>query len=168
MERQIQLIHLTHCVKLLGMATNGKRPPLVGGFIRQHREAIGLSQRALGLLFDPPVTTQFISNMERGVTPLPPAHVPTLTKALKINTPELLTLLEREFTAKLSKRLGQSESEQAPQPGPNPTSMPIASDDYAFMRKLYDAYRQADPSARQAFATVCESILSLPKNKQPG
>ena len=45
----------------------GKQPKLVGAFIRQRREALGLSQRALGLLFSPPVTTQFISNVERGV-----------------------------------------------------------------------------------------------------
>ena len=49
-----------------------KKPRLVGNFIRQKREALGLSQRALGQKFTPPVTTQFISNVERGVTPLSP------------------------------------------------------------------------------------------------
>ncbi len=52
---------------------------IVGAFIRQRRETLGLSQRALGQLFQPPVTTQFISNVERGVTPLPPVHISTLT-----------------------------------------------------------------------------------------
>src|SRR3954470_10167785 len=88
------------------MIENSKRPRLVGNFIRTRREALGLSQRALGLLFDPPVTTQFISNVERGVTPLPPAHVPTLTRALQVSEAEMMTLLEQEYTLKLSGRLG--------------------------------------------------------------
>src|SRR5262249_47894405 len=85
------------------------RPKLVGSFIRQKREASGLSQRALGLLFNPPVTTQFISNLERGVTPLPLNHIPTLTKALSINEAEIMSLLEREYTMKLSGRLARLE-----------------------------------------------------------
>src|SRR4051812_50030016 len=86
-----------------------KRPKLVGNFIRQRREALNLSQRALGLLFDPPVTTQFISNVERGVTPLPPVHIPTLAKALATNDTEIMLLLEREYALKLNGRLGKSE-----------------------------------------------------------
>src|SRR3989338_6697609 len=83
-----------------------KQPLSVGNFIRQRREALGLSQRALGLLFTPPVTTQFISNVERGVTPLPPAHIPTLCRALKISESEVMAILEREYAVKLSGRLG--------------------------------------------------------------
>jgi hypothetical protein len=62
---------------------NGKmtpqRPKLVGTFIRQKRESLGISQRALGQMLTPTVTTQFISNLERGVTPLPLNHNPALT-----------------------------------------------------------------------------------------
>src|SRR3954469_19062686 len=87
-----------------------KRPKLVGEFIRKRREALGLSQRALGLLFEPAVTTQFISNVERGVTPLPPAHVPTLAKALLVSEDEIMSLLEREYSLKLSGRLGKMAS----------------------------------------------------------
>src|SRR5207248_2812738 len=89
------------------MVDLGKRPKLVGSFIRQRRESLGLSQRALGLLFTPAVTTQFISNLERGVTPLPPAHVSTLARALSVAEDELTTLLSKEYSLKLSGRIGK-------------------------------------------------------------
>ena len=140
-----------------------KQPRPVGAFIRQRREALGLSQRALGQLFDPPVTTQFISNVERGVTPLPPTHVPTLTKSLLVSEQELMALLEKEYTMKLTGRLGHGP-DGAEAPAAMTDVLPhlvITPNDYEFMRALYDAIRQADPKTRQAFFTVCESLLSL-------
>ena len=150
--------------------SSSKSPKLVGSFIRQRREALGLSQRSLGLMFTPAVTTQFISNIERGVTPLPPAHVPTLAKALLVAEQELMGLLEREFTVKLSGRMGKAEEgaqahSMSTSSGLTP-QLVIAMPDYPFMRSLYDAYRQADPKTRQAFATVCESMLNVQKNEQ--
>ena len=137
---------------------DAKRPRLVGGFIRNRRETIGLSQRALGLLFVPPVTTQFISNVERGVTPLPPAHVPTLSRALNISEIELMNLLEREYSAKLNERLGRPELGQS---GTDMPGLTIAPGDLPFMQSLYDAYKQADTKTRETFANVCESILNV-------
>jgi len=155
------------------MVESQKPPKIVGHFIRQRREALGLSQRALGLLFTPPVTTQFISNVERGVTPLPPAHVPILTKALLVSEQELMNLLEKEYTQKLSGRLGKPDGSAPTAPGgpettrgiPSLQQLILADGDYNFMRVLYDAYRHADPKTRQAFATVCESMLNLPKQQ---
>ncbi len=127
-----------------------------------------MSQRALGLLFDPPVTTQFISNVERGVTPLPPAHIQTLTRALMVTESEMMSMLEREYTAKLSDRCRVASEEISLEPPSatgetHPKSLAIDPADLDFMRQLYDSYRQADIKARQAFQTVCESILKLPK-----
>src|SRR3954447_22339910 len=120
------------------MVDSPKQPKLAGHFIRQRREALGLSQRALRLLFSPPVTTQFISNVERGVTPLPPAHVPTLTKALLVSENELMVLLEREYAAKLSGRLGKIEPDGDGRPdGHAVPALTVASGDYEFMRRLY-------------------------------
>lgn len=140
-----------------------KTPNLVGQFIRNRRDVLGLSQRALGQFFTPPVTTQFISNIERGVTPLPPAHVPVLAQALQVTEQEILLLLEREFAAKLTGRLGVSVSAPPPE---SQSQLLVSGPDYAFMRSLYDAYRSADPRTRQAFATVCESMLNVPKNNE--
>lgn len=136
---------------------------LVGQFVRQRREALGLSQRALGQLFDPPVTTQFISNVERGVTPLPPAHVPTLVRALLVPEQELLLLLEREYAAKLSGRVGKSSPLDDGHDPAQPQPLLIAPEDFEFLRALYDAYRQSDAKTRQAFATFCETLLKLPR-----
>jgi transcriptional regulator with XRE-family HTH domain len=140
---------------------DNKRPRLVGNFIRQRRETLGLSQRALGLLFTPPVTTQFISNVERGVTPLPPAHIPTLTKALQVSESEIMALLEQEYAHKLSGRISVA-GDGAATPGAGRAQgipLSIAEPDYAFMRTLYDAYAKADPATRQSFASLCEKML---------
>ncbi len=144
-----------------------KQPGLVGQFIRRRREALHLSQRALGLLFTPAVTTQFISNVERGVTPLPPSHVPTLTQALQITENELLTLMEQEYTLKLSHRLGKKNqpsgtiTQAAVPDGHFP--LPIVHTDFNFMKKLYDAFSKADAKTKTTFLTVCESIFNLSK-----
>ena len=139
------------------MIDSPKRPKIVGTFIRQRREALHLSQRALGLLFDPPVTTQFISNVERGVTPLPPAHVPTLTKALQVSEAELMGLLEKEYTQKLSGRLGLAHDSPALVSDQTMSS----PSDFEFIQRLYQAYQLADVQTRQAFAGVCQNMLNF-------
>lgn len=146
------------------MIESSKRPKIVGNFIRQRREALNLSQRALGLLFDPPVTTQFISNVERGVTPLPPAHVPTLTKALQVSEAELMGLLEKEYTSKLSGRLGLPQDAVLANGNGNGNghhSGMTSSPEYDFIQSLYQAYTLADSQTRKAFAGLCQSMLGL-------
>lgn len=147
---------------------SGKSPKLVGTFIRQRRAALGLSQRELGLLFSPAVTTQFISNIERGVTPLPPAHVATLVRALQVPESEILALLEREYTAKLSDRLGRSE----PGVGRTDTTptqlLGAGSHDSDFIRSVAEAFRQADPKTREAFENAATSLLNLPRQSGSG
>ena len=151
------------------MIESPKRPRLVGSFIRQRRESLGISQRALGQLFQPSVTTQFISNLERGVTPLPPNHIATLSRALQVAESELMTLLEREYAAKLSGRLGKpGEAHAGGASGDSGPAISVSSQDYDFMKSLYDAFRVADRKTRQTFASVCESILNLPKGSQSG
>ena len=144
------------------MVETSKRPRLVGNFIRQRRETLGLSQRALGLLFTPPVTTQFISNVERGVTPLPPAHVTTLTKALQVSETEFMALLEQEYAHKLSGRLGAVGGPASPSgDGSNPMAFSVSEPDYAFMRNLYEAFSKADSETRRVFAQFCERTLNV-------
>ncbi len=127
---------------------------IVGAFIRQRRETLGLSQRALGQLFEPPVTTQFISNVERGVTPLPPVHIPTLTKALQVGEADFRALLEKEYTIKLSGRLG------GPTLAPDSfAAVSVSAQDYEFFRKLYACFTKAEPSTKQAFMQACETLL---------
>jgi transcriptional regulator with XRE-family HTH domain len=146
--------------------SDSKRPRLVGAYIRQRREVLGLSQRALGLLFTPTVTTQFISNVERGVTPLPPVHVPTLARALTVDESEIMSLLEKEYSAKLTERLGHHESGITHESGSNVLpGLTIKPADADFMKNLYRAYQAADPKTRQTFDTVCETILNVSKTR---
>jgi transcriptional regulator with XRE-family HTH domain len=141
-------------------STSPPSPGIVGPFLREKREAVGLSQRALGLLFDPPVTTQFISNIERGVTPLPPVHVSTLVRVLHLTETELLGVLEREYAAKISNRVGRPELAltMAGLPG-----FRIADEDRAYFQAVYDSYRQSDPKTRDAFQSICDTLLRTPK-----
>jgi transcriptional regulator with XRE-family HTH domain len=131
------------------------RPRLVGTFIRKRREAVGLSQRSLGLLFNPPVTTQFVSNLERGVTPLPLHHIPTLCKALSVNEAEIMSLLEKEYTLKVSGRLGLAPGEGSNGDG----TLNVAPDDYGWLSDVYRSFSKADAKTKQAFITVCESFF---------
>jgi transcriptional regulator with XRE-family HTH domain len=133
---------------------------IVGAFVKQRRESLGLSQRDLGQCFTPHVTTQFISNIERGVTPLPPTHIQVLVDALKVDEKELRSLLEMEYAQKLKSRLGIAEPPQAAE-APNPTSVEVRPEDHAFIQALYDAYRASDPKTKRALRTVCDSMLDL-------
>jgi transcriptional regulator with XRE-family HTH domain len=133
------------------------RPRLVGTFIRKRREAVGLSQRSLGLLFNPPVTTQFVSNLERGVTPLPLHHVPTLCKALSVNEAEIMSLLEKEYTLKVSGRLGLAPGEVPLANGDG--SLNVSAEDYGWLSDVYRSFSKADAKTKQAFITVCESFF---------
>jgi transcriptional regulator with XRE-family HTH domain len=147
------------------MIGRSNRSKLVGDFIRNHREALKMSQKNLGQCFNPPVTTQFISNIERGVTPLPVIHVTMLAKALSASDAEIMNLLEKEYALKLSGRMGKvgesMEGGPALTGAPVPSSLIISDRDYFFIRKLYDAYRVADSSTQTAFAAVCENMLKL-------
>jgi transcriptional regulator with XRE-family HTH domain len=128
----------------------------VGTFIREKREAVKLSQRSLGQLFDPPVTTQFISNIERGVTPLPPVHVSTLVRALKIQESDLLQVMEQEYSAKISNRLGRPDAGGALA---SHVSIPVAQENADIVKKLADSLTKADPENRQRIRQAIQQIL---------
>jgi hypothetical protein len=121
--------------------------------------------------FEPPVTTQFISNLERGVTPLPPHHVPTLARELRIEESELLSLLEREYAQKISDRMhrqpGDTGANPAGQDGIVTTStlknLVVEEKDAEFIRAVYQAYSLADGTTKENFASLCEKILRMTK-----
>lgn len=144
--------------------TSKASPGIVGAYLRQKREAISLSQRALGQLFEPPVTTQFISNIERGVTPLPPVHVATLVRVLQLPEAELLEALEREYSNKISNRVGRAPNGNGSSPAQGIASFRILDEDRPQFQAVYDAFLKADPKTREAFQAVCETLLHVPKN----
>jgi transcriptional regulator with XRE-family HTH domain len=137
---------------------------IVGEYIRAKRELIGLSQKALGLGFEPKVTTQFISNLERGVTPLPHMHIPTLAKLLNVKESEIASLLEKEYAFKLNQKLGYA----LPSEGDLQASIQsviVSDSDYNFMNELYRAYKSADVQTKEAFSSACQSLLRLSPNE---
>lgn len=133
-----------------------KRASHLGDFMRKRRDDLSLSQRALGLLFTPPVTTQFISNIERGVTPLPPTHVGTLAKALQSPEAEIVAVLEKEYALRLQTRLGHTP--QADVTGASPSESQQ-------VQAIWNAYLHAEPHAKRAFEQACESILHVALRK---
>lgn len=130
---------------------------IVGDFIKEKREAQDLSQKSLGQLLNPPVTTQFISNIERGVTPLPLVHVSALAQALKVSEAEMKHLLEKEYAAKLGGKLPGSTSADAGVGG----SITVNSADFPFMKKLYEAFHAGDQRSKEAFYVVCKNLFKI-------
>lgn len=125
---------------------------MVGEFIRKHRERSGLSQRELGLQFQPPVTTQFISNMERGVTPLPATHLPKLAQLLKVSEKDILQVVQKDYALRVSGRAGLGDA----------IYNALAGDmDQAFLDRVANAYRQGTPEARIRFADFCKSLFQI-------
>jgi len=99
-------------------------------------------------MLDEPVTTQFISNVERGVTPLPPVHVPTLSRVLSVSTDQLARLLEQEYAARLNGRLGTELT-------------PTALAEQQYIERLWSAFHQADHETKESFVTFCASVLQV-------
>lgn len=75
---------------------------------------------------------------------------------------EITVLMEREYTFKLSERLGRGG--EGVTLTPNPSAMPTVGPDFAFLRSVSDAYQRADAKTKEAFATICVSILKLPSS----
>ena len=131
---------------------------IVGQYMRKKREEAGLSQRSLGLLFQPPVTTQFISNVERGVTPLPSVHIQNLIQILKIQESELLSEMEREYAAKISSKLGHSPIHHST-PSDQNSPLYVPKEDLHFFEKFISAYKNADPKTKETIRQLIDTAL---------
>lgn len=125
-----------------------KSPNWVGAFIRQKREDKSLSQKELGQMLEPAVTTQFISNLERGVTPVPAAHIQALVRALGIQEPELMALMEKEYAAKLTHKIaGQSSFGSSDAP----SVVVVPKNDEEFFKWLLQNYNTLRDHDRDIF-----------------
>lgn len=135
-----------------------KKPNVVGQFIRLRREAAGLSQKSLGQQFAPPVTTQFISNVERGITPLPSAHFGCVKRALTVGDEELKLLLEKEYQARLEEKLpNQDKSARSAM-----SQTPMAAG--KFFDSLKTAYESSDTRTQALFRQLCEGLFKIQSN----
>jgi hypothetical protein len=132
-----------------------KRITLVGDFIRNKRQQMQLSQQRLGQLLSPPVTTQFMSNIERGITPLPCHHISGIAKALKVKEQELSALLEREIQVKF---LGKVSNFAKHATETLPSIHPREGD---FIYRIYSAYQAADEVTQKTFEEVSAALLKI-------
>jgi transcriptional regulator with XRE-family HTH domain len=135
-----------------------KSPNWVGAFIRQKREDKGLSQKELGQKFEPAVTTQFVSNLERGITPVPAVHVQALVRALEINEQELMILMEKEYAAKLTHKIaghGMEPSSDAP------AVIVVPKAEEAFFKMLVQNYNSLSESDRAQFKSQLKGLFEL-------
>jgi hypothetical protein len=135
-----------------------KSPNWVGAFIRQKREGKGFSQKELGQKFEPPVTTQFVSNLERGITPIPAVHVSALVKALELNEQELMALMEKEYAAKLTHKIaghGEHSVEGAP------AVLVVAKQDEELFKWIVQSYNNLSDQDRAHFKSQVKSWFEI-------
>lgn len=135
-----------------------KSPNWVGSFLREKREAKGLSQKELGQKFVPPVTTQFVSNLERGITPIPAPHIQSLVRALDLNEPELMVLMEKEYAAKLTHKIAGQHFEHQ---GDAPAVLVIARHDEEFFKWVVQSFNNLSDADRAQFKAQIQSWFEL-------
>ena len=137
-----------------------KSPNWVGAFIRQKREEKGYSQKELGQKFEPPVTTQFVSNLERGITPIPAVHIQALVKTLSLHEPELMVLMEKEYAAKLTHKIaGYSMDSLGSENAP--AVLVVAKHDEEFFKWVIQSFNNLSDVDRAQFKGQIKSWFEL-------
>jgi len=125
---------------------------LVGSYLKQMREKAGLSQKSLGLLLKPEVTTQFVSNIERGITPLPLTHFKRIAESLGIPAHELIEKMESEYSAKLNQAV-TTQTERI--------SRRVPVQEHEFLDNLIACYMKASIDQKKRLQREVATILEL-------
>jgi transcriptional regulator with XRE-family HTH domain len=115
----------------------------VGHFIRKAREKRGLSQSDVARLLNLK-TAQSISNIERGVSPLPRSKIKRLAGVLGIGRGELYTLVVGEMQARVARAVGL-------------TTLP--REDHELITTLAEKLRRASGSKRAALKKHLQKAL---------
>jgi len=136
-----------------------KSPNWVGSFIRGKREEKRLSQKELGQKLNPAVTTQFISNLERGITPVPAVHIQAIVKSLELNEHELMALMEKEYAAKLTHKIAGTHLDQPLENAP--AVLIIAKHDEEFFKFVVQSYNNLSDLDRAQFRGQIQSWFEL-------
>ena len=136
-----------------------KSPNWVGAFIRQKREEKHFSQKELGQKFSPAVTTQFVSNLERGITPVPAVHIQALVKSLDLNEHELMALMEKEYAAKLTHKIAGQHAEHSGEGAP--AVLVVPKHDEEFFKFIVQSYNNLSDVDRAQFRAQIQSWFEL-------
>lgn len=78
---------------------------IVGNYLKRHRTRKGMSQMDVAKQFNF-TTAQFISNLERGISPVPKDMIIPLSKLLKFNVDEFLRVRLRQDMQELRWKSG--------------------------------------------------------------
>ncbi len=116
----------------------------IGIFIKQMREKRGLSQSQVAKLLKLK-TAQSISNIERGVSPLPRSKIKKLADVLGIEKKEIVTLALQEVQDKYSRATGMTSLE---------------SDEVVLLQTLAERFRSAKTGEKSALKKRVERILN--------
>lgn len=78
----------------------------LGSFVREKRLEGNNTLRGFGAQCAPPVTAQFITRIESGVSPIPPERIKSFAAVLNVEPWELANLLIEEYTERLKTGAG--------------------------------------------------------------
>ena len=86
---------------------------LVGNFIKKRREVLKLTQRQLSnsLGFS---SSQFISNLERGIAEIPPSRIKDFAEVLQMDNNEFANLVSESLKRKILKKTDMISGEKDP------------------------------------------------------
>lgn len=137
------------------MSQKQKTRTILGNYLKSKRELVGLSQKILGSKMNPPVTTQFISNIERGITPLPMAHFKAMADALSIPPRELVDVMEAEYSSKLQELVIDKDPK---------ISVRVSEQEKPFLESFIQSYLKANSEKKEIIRKTLESLLELPSH----
>jgi transcriptional regulator with XRE-family HTH domain len=124
----------------------------IGSFIRELRESRGLSQGDVAKLLNLK-TAQSISNIERGVSPLPRAKIKKLADVLGIRKGEIVTIVLREVQDRYAKAAGvQARSIVVPND--------LTAEDYGTLLTLTERLTVAKTTERAALRKQMKKLIS--------
>ena len=133
----------------------------IGTFIRDLREKRGLSQGDVAKLLKLK-TAQSISNIERGVSPLPRAKIKRLAEVLGVKQNEIVMIVLQEVQDRYSKAAGvQLKVQKAAKPAlPGfMSSTTLSTDERALLKTLAEKLTAAKSSQRSQLKLQVKRIL---------
>ncbi len=124
---------------------------IVGQFIRDMREKRNLSQGDVAKLLSLK-TAQSISNIERGVSPLPRAKIKKLSEILGIPKSELMSVALREVQDRYAKAAGVSGM-------PSLTHEGLSKEEQSLVSTLISELRESDANRKTELKLAIRKVL---------
>lgn len=124
----------------------------LGSFVRQLREKRGLSQGDVARLLSLK-TAQSISNIERGISPLPKSKIKRLADILGVKKDEIVNIVLQEVQERYSKATGTKA--RAIVVGPS-----VSSDEFSLLVSLAEKFTAARRAERELLKKQLKKIVT--------